>query len=129
MVHDSSSGPAALPERNWLDAVKLGFKGKCPSCGGAPIFGRFLKPLPHCPACGQSWAHQQADDFPAYLVILVLGHLLVPIVVEVNLSYEMPMVAQMLVWPAIALAIALIAIQPFKGAVIAFQWAKRMHGF
>lgn len=93
------------------------------------MFARFLKPVAHCPDCGQSWAHQRADDLPAYLVVLILGHILVPIVVAVNLRYDMPMWVQMTLWPGLALVIALLMIQPAKGAVIGLQWARRMHGF
>ena len=27
------------------------------------------------PACGEDFSHQRADDFPAYLVIVVVGHI------------------------------------------------------
>jgi uncharacterized protein (DUF983 family) len=35
----------------------------------------------------------------------------------------------MLLWPAIALIMSILLIQPMKGAVIALQWARRMQGF
>ena len=86
-------------------------------------------PVAACAACGQDWSHQSADDFPAYLVIILLGHLLLPIVIEVNHLFAPGMVTQMILWPALAGTLALLLIQPAKGAVIAFQWARRMHGF
>ena len=79
--------------------------------------------------CGQGWHGHQADDFPAYLVILLLGHIIVPLVVEVNLWLHVPVGAQMLFWPTLTAVLALLMIQPAKGAVIAFQWSRRMHGF
>jgi len=93
------------------------------------LFGRFLKPVPHCPACGQDWTVQTADDLPAYLVVLVLGHVIVPLVVSVNLRFDLATWIQMLLWPGIALVLAILLIQPMKGAVIALQWARRMQGF
>lgn len=116
-------------QRDLRTAMIHGLKGQCPACGEAPLFARFLKPVAHCPACGQSWAHQRADDLPAYLVVLILGHILVPIVVAVNLRYDMQMWVQMTLWPGLALVIALLMIQPAKGVVIGLQWARRMHGF
>jgi uncharacterized protein (DUF983 family) len=115
--------------RDLRAALARGFKGRCPSCGDARLFGRFLKPVPYCPACGQDWTVQTADDLPAYLVVLAVGHLLVPFVVEVNLNADVAMWIQMLLWPAIALALSIALIQPMKGAVIALQWARRMQGF
>lgn len=118
-----------IGERDLRTALIRGVKGKCPACGEARLFGRFLKPVDHCPACGQSWAHQRADDLPAYLVVLILGHVLVPFVVAANLRFDMPMWVQMTMWPGLALLLAMLMIQPAKGAVIALQWARRMHGF
>lgn len=119
----------SFEERDLRSAMRRGIKGRCPACGEAALFGRFLKPVDHCPACGQSWTHQRADDLPAYLVILILGHALVPIVVSVNLRFEMPIWVQMTLWPGLALILAMLMIQPAKGLVIGLQWARRMHGF
>jgi uncharacterized protein (DUF983 family) len=103
--------------------------GRCPACGNAPLFRRFLKPVDRCAACGQDWTHQQADDLPAYLVIFIVGHLLVPLLISVNGRFDPPLVAQMILWPALALILSLLLLQPTKGAVIAWQWSRRMHGF
>ncbi|WP_156678952.1 DUF983 domain-containing protein [Sphingomonas profundi] len=119
----------AIDDRAVAPAVMRGLGGRCPACGQARLFGRFLKPAATCPGCGQDWSHQCADDFPAYLVIIVLGHLLLPIVIEVNHLFAPAMGVQMLLWPLLAATLALLLIQPAKGAVIAFQWARRMHGF
>jgi uncharacterized protein (DUF983 family) len=105
-------------------AIKRGLMGRCPSCGEAKLFGRFLKPVETCPVCHEHWAERRADDFPAYLVILILGHLLVPIIVEVNLNMAVPMVLQMVAWPLIATIAAMAMIQPAKGAVLGLLWAR-----
>jgi uncharacterized protein (DUF983 family) len=120
----------SLPdERRLLAILPRALTGHCPACGTAPLFAKFLKPVDHCQACGQDWSHQQADDFPAYIVILLLGHVLVPMVISINLAFSPPLVAQMLVWPLLTAILALLMLQPVKGAVIAWQWARRMHGF
>lgn len=110
-------------------ALRHGIAGRCPACGSADLFVRFLKPVDHCRACGQDWSHQQADDFPAYIVIFIVGHLLVPLVVSVNVRFDLPMALQMIGWPLITAILSLAMIQPVKGAVIAWQWSRHMHGF
>jgi uncharacterized protein (DUF983 family) len=110
-------------------ALQHGLKGRCPACGSAPLFRKFLKPVENCQACGEDFSHQQADDFPAYIVILIVGHLLVPLIVSVNMSDAFPLVAQMIGWPLLTVILSLLMIQPVKGAVIAWQWSRRMHGF
>jgi uncharacterized protein (DUF983 family) len=116
-------------DRPLKPALLHGLAGRCPACGSAPLFRKFLKPEDHCRACGQDWSHQQADDLPAYLVIFIVGHLLVPMVVSVNLRFEPSLMAQMIGWPLAALILSLAMLQPVKGAVIAWQWSRRMHGF
>ena len=120
---------SASPERSFRTVLPRALAGRCPACGSGELFRAFLKPVDRCRACGQDWSHQQADDFPAYLVIFILGHLLVPMVITVNMEFDPPLVLQMVGWPALTAILALLMIQPVKGAVIAFQWAQRMHGF
>lgn len=115
-------------DRPLKPALLHGLAGRCPACGAAPLFRRFLKPEDHCRACGQDWTPQQADDFPAYIVIFIVGHLLVPFVVTVNLDFDPPLAAQMIGWPLATVILSMLLIQPVKGAVIAWQWSRRMHG-
>lgn len=93
------------------------------------MFAGFLKPSAACEACGQPWDLSRADDFPAYIVILLLGHILVPLMIEVNSALAIPLGVQAALWPGLAVVLAAIMIQPVKGAVITFQWARRMDGF
>ena len=111
-------------ERNLPLALRRGFAGSCPACGQARLFGRFLKPVPACPACGQDWTVKTADDFPAYLVILLLGHLMVPAVIETNRHIALSAGFQMLFWPSLSALLALMLIQPMKGFVIGLLWAR-----
>jgi uncharacterized protein (DUF983 family) len=115
--------------RNWKRAAWRGFAGRCPHCAAAPLFAGWLRVVPICPACGQDWSHQRADDFPSYLVILVLGHVLVPLMVAANLWWDWPTGIQMAAWPLLAAALAMLLIRPTKGAVIGAQWGLALGGF
>jgi uncharacterized protein (DUF983 family) len=110
-------------------ALWRGFTMRCPNCGQGSLFGRFLKVVDHCAVCGEDYSGQQADDFPAYLVIVVIGHLVIPAVLIVEELFAPPIWLQYLIWlPSVALG-ALALIQPTKGAVVALQWQLGMHGF
>ena len=82
-----------------------------------------------CPHCGEELHHHRADDFPAYLVIVITGHILVPIVLAVETHIAPAIWVSMTLWPAVALAMTLGLLQPVKGAVVAIQWYGGMHGF
>jgi len=123
--------PAAAPRlRNeTFDSMLRGFTGHCPACGKGRMFRKFLKVADECPACGEELHHHRADDFPAYLVIVITGHILVPIVLAVETAFAPPMVLSIPLWLTAAAAMCMGLLQPVKGAVVALQWQLGMHGF
>lgn len=130
MMTDSSPTPAPGPhDRPIWPAVRHGLRGRCPACGVGSVFARFLVSRPACSCCGLVLDGHEAHDFPAYIVILLLGHILIPTMVSVNAAFAVPVGWQIVIWPALVIVLALALIQPVKGGVIAYQWARRMHGF
>ena len=67
---------AAIAEkRDVWTAMKRGFRGRCPRCGEGKLFRAFLKVDNNCSVCGLDFTPHRADDLPAYLVIIIVGHL------------------------------------------------------
>ena len=114
---------------SFLKAVARGFAMKCPNCGQGALFGRFLKVTSSCAKCGEDFTPQQADDFPAYLVIVVVGHLVVPALLAVEVAYSPPAWLQLAIWLPLTLFSSLGLLQPTKGAIVGLQWQTGMHGF
>ncbi|WP_300396854.1 DUF983 domain-containing protein [uncultured Sphingobium sp.] len=117
------------PERAAWPAIARGLRVRCPACGAQGMFARFLKVRPCCEGCGLQLEAHQADDFPAYIVILLLGHILVPLMIETNRMLAIPLAWQSLIWPGFAAMLAIALIQPVKGGVIALQWSRHLAGF
>lgn len=118
----------ALPT-SLKQAIARGIVGKCPRCEEGKLFARFLKPAPHCSACGQDWSHHRADDFPPYVSIFLTGHLLAPVIIALASSDALPLWACVALCMALGAAIMLALLQPAKGGIIALQWWLGMHGF
>jgi len=112
-----------------LKALTRGFATKCPNCGKGHLFRRFLKVTDRCEVCGEDFTPQRADDFPAYLVIVVVGHLVVPALLFVEMAYAPPAWLQLLIWLPITLFAALGLLQPTKGAIVGLQWQTGMLDF
>jgi uncharacterized protein (DUF983 family) len=112
-----------------LTALGRGFRCKCPACGKGSLFARFLKVAPACPACGEEMHHHRADDFPAYLVILIVGHIIVPSQLLTEQYLEPPMWVHLAIWLPLTLVLTLTLLQPVKGVIVALQWHMGMHGF
>jgi uncharacterized protein (DUF983 family) len=110
-------------------ALARGFLCKCPNCGRGRLFGRFLKVTDHCEVCGEDYRPQRADDFPAYLVIVIVGHIVVPALLAVAVAYNPPAWLQLAIWLPITLFASLGLLQPVKGTIVAMQWQMGMHGF
>jgi uncharacterized protein (DUF983 family) len=106
----------------WLPALARGAKGRCPRCGTAALFRKWLKPVDTCPNCRCDWSVQQADDFPAYIGILVVGHLLAPVVITMIGSFGMSAWLTLAIILPLAVVMLLVTLQPVKGAVIGFLW-------
>jgi uncharacterized protein (DUF983 family) len=115
--------------RDIRTAMLRGFLNRCPKCGRGRLFGAFLKVADHCSECGEALHHQRADDAPAYFVILIVGHIVVPLMLTVEFALHPPYWVHLALWLPVTLALALCLIQPIKGAIIGLQWANRMHGF
>lgn len=122
------SGRFGAPRPLWPAALR-GLRCRCPACGQGRLFGSFLKPVENCQVCKESYSAQQADDFPPYLVVLLLGHILVPTVIAVDRAFAPPLWLYMTFGSAFVATVAVALLQPVKGAVIAYQWACRMGGF
>src|SRR5208282_4250961 len=97
----------ALPKRKLWTALRRGFLGRCPACGRGRLFRAFLKVADHCPACGEALHHHQADDAPAYFVILIVGHLIVPLVLIVEIAWSPPYWLHAALWLPLTVGLAI----------------------
>ena len=93
------------------------------------MFRAFLKVADCCPACGEALHHHRADDAPAYFVILIVGHVVVPLALVVEVAYSPPYWLHAMLWLPLTIGLAVGLLQPIKGAIVGWQWANYMHGF
>lgn len=118
-----------LAERPARQAMIRGWKQRCPNCGSGPLFKGYLKVRDSCPVCSQPLHHHRADDGPAYLTILIVGHILGPLMLWAFVEYRPDPWVLVTVFSITSVAMSLYMLPRLKGAVIGLQWAKRMHGF
>ena len=86
--------------------------------------------MKQCEHCGEAIHHHRADDLPAYLVVVIVGH-----VVRRRLhgpraaTAALSLGQQLAIWIPLTIALAAGLLRPVKGAVVGLQWALYMHGF
>ena len=116
-------------KRPLLPALRRGWRRRCPGCGGGPMMQGYLDVREACAACGEALHHHRADDLPAWATILIVGHVLAAMLLTVEDTLRPPIWVHYAVWPTLTLAMSLWLLPRIKGAVVAMQWAWRMHGF
>jgi len=126
---ESPAVPAEKPKRDVPRAMWLGAKGKCPSCGEGALYGKYLKVEPVCASCGEELHHHRADDAPPYFTIFIVGHVILPVALAVELAFMPAMWIHVALWLPLIVGSTLLSLPPIKGALIGLQWANYMHGF
>lgn len=116
-------------DRPTWPALLAGFRGRCPCCGEGRLLHSYLKVNDRCETCGEEYLHHRADDGPAYLTILFVGHLMAPLLLVVFETWRPSPLVLFGIFALGCLALSLYLLPRLKGAVVAYQWARRMHGF
>ena len=116
-AHDHAHRPFSL-------GVGRGLRMRCPNCGEGGLYRRYLKVKP-CDVCGHRNDAYRADDGPAYVTILLVGHLVIAPLLLWPFIWEAPLALVLgTVIPAIGL-LTLLALPVIKGGWIGLMWSRR----
>ena len=129
-MFDTSSDQIDLAiERPLRPALARGFRRRCPHCGAGPLLRGYLTLRQRCTVCGEDLSHARADDGPAYLTILIVGHLMAPLLHWFFVAFRPEPLVLATIFCTLTAGLSLYLLPRIKGAMVGFQWAKRMHGF
>ena len=115
--------------RELRPAMIAGWRGKCPNCHQGQLFRSYLTVQNECVVCNEELHHQRADDGPAFITILLCGHLLAPIMHLIFVYFRPNSITLIVGFSLAFVSMALWMLPRVKGALIGLQWANRMHGF
>lgn len=122
-------GMITSDKRSPWQALFRGFMCRCPNCNKGGLYKSFLKVNDHCGHCHEALHHHRADDAPPYFTIFIVGHIVVPLVMAVELAYRPSLLVHAALWLPLILLGTYWLLPRVKGALIGIQWALRMHGF
>ena len=126
------TNPQAAPqadERPLWPSVWKGWRRRCPNCGQGPLMKGYLTVRDHCPVCREEYCHHRADDGPAYLTILIVGHLMAPLLHVAFVMFRPEPLVLFTIFAIGCVTLSLYLLPRLKGAIVGFQWARYMHGF
>ena len=110
---------------SWLTAPLRGVTGRCPRCGKGRLFERYLKTAAHCSICSEPFDHLPADDMPPWMTILLVGLIIIPAMVYINLQFETKTYIQLCLWIPLALILTLFLLPRCKGLILAILWIQK----
>jgi uncharacterized protein (DUF983 family) len=110
-------------------AVYRGWRRKCPNCGSGALLKGYLNVNKTCTVCNQELYHHRADDGPAYLTILIVGHLMAPLLHFSFVRWRPEPLTLFTIFAVGCVALSLYLLPRLKGAIVGFQWARNMYGF
>jgi uncharacterized protein (DUF983 family) len=118
-----------IEQRNVGQAIWRGTLCKCPHCGKGKMFRAYLKVRDHCEVCGEQLNLHRADDFPPYIAIMIVGHLLVGIMLHMDMVWHVNPLTYLYTMVPLAVILPLAMLPSIKGAIVGLQWANGMYGF
>jgi len=115
--------------RPLMPALKRGWRRKCPNCGSGPLLKDYLTVNDVCHVCREELHHHRADDGPAYLTILIVGHLMAPLLHLAFVTWRPEPLTLFTIFAVGCVALSLYLLPRLKGAIIGYQWARGLYGF
>jgi uncharacterized protein (DUF983 family) len=119
----------ALEDRSVAQAMWRGTLCRCPHCGQGKMFRAYLKVADQCDVCGEELKHHRADDFPPYVAIVIVGHIIIFLMLHMEMAYHVQPITHVLIAVPLAIVLPLLMLPSIKGAIVGLQWATRMYDF
>jgi len=110
-------------------AMLRGWRRRCPHCGAGPLMRGYLTVRDSCAVCGEELHHHRADDGPAYLTILIVGHIMAPALLWGFVTFRPEPMTLATIFSVGCVVLSMYLLPRLKGAMIGYQWARRMYGF
>lgn len=99
-----------------------GMQRKCPCCGEASAFRGYLKVVDTCPVCETPLSLYPTDDGPAYITIILIGHLIVAPALMFVFLWDYP-VQSVAIAAVVGIGLlTLLALPYVKGAFLGLMW-------
>lgn len=86
------------------------------------MFEGYLRFRSACPVCGADFTAADAGDGPAVFVILIVGAVVAPLLIVLQVVLDLPDALAIGIAMIAAVALCLALLPPFKAVLFALQW-------
>ena len=115
---NQTQNSAAWPVANMTTAILRGIRGRCPACGQTALFIRYLKVTQGCALCGAPVSLYPADDAPPYITMLLVLHVVVPLLLVLEQTTDLPLWLYGAIILPLATALTVVLLPVVKGGMI-----------
>lgn len=95
---------------------------RCPECGKGGVFEGYLRIRDACGVCGADFKAADAGDGPAVFVILIVGAIVAPLLIILQVGLDLPDGLALGITLVTAVVLCLAFLPPFKATLFALQW-------
>ena len=94
-----------------------------------PLYNGVLTVAARCSVCDLDLSTHDSGDGPAVFVILIMGILVVPLALGLEVSMTPPIWVHLVVWPPVILALAMLLLRLMKAILVAIHFKKLRHEY
>jgi uncharacterized protein (DUF983 family) len=105
-----------------ISPFSAGFACRCPRCGRGRLFSGYLDVAARCDNCGVDLSAHDSGDGPAVFLIFILGALIVPLAILLEVMARPPLWVHVAIWPVVILGLALGMLRPAKAIMVALHY-------
>jgi uncharacterized protein (DUF983 family) len=107
---------------NTLSPFAAGLRCRCPRCGRGRLFEGLLTVRHACEVCDLDLSAHDTGDGPAVFVIFLLGFIVVPLALLMEVWLEPPIWVHLLVWLPVVVVLAIALLRPIKATLVALHY-------
>ena len=123
---DRTTPKPPWPVPSLATALGRGLLGRCPVCGKGRVFDGFLRVVPLCEHCAAPLGLARADDAPPYFTILIVGHIVIPAMLIMQIQADPPTWLLSAIFVPLTVILAIGLIRPIKGATVGLMLSFNM---
>ena len=86
------------------------------------MFSGYLRLRDACPVCGADFKSADAGDGPAVFVILIVGAIVAPLLIFLQVGLDLPDTLALGITLVAAIVLCVAFLPPFKATLFALQW-------
>lgn len=117
--------------KEFWETLLAGMNCKCPKCNGSRLYPSLLsfKMKSSCESCGLDLTQNDSADGPAVFMIFILGFVIVPAALILDLSIQPPMWVHGVLWTSLCVIVSVLTLKPLTSYILALQYKHRPEDF